>query len=166
MLGRLILLFITVPLAELALLLWIGSRVGVLPTVLLIILTGILGASLARHQGFATWRRFQAALDQGRIPGRELVEGLLILVAGAVLLTPGILTDTTGFLILVPPIRRLLAERIERAARGRLVIMGPGRPAGGAPRTPAGTPGRGPGGTGSAEVIDAEFEVVDRDGED
>jgi len=157
-LGRLILLFITVPLAELALLLWIGSRVGVVPTVLLIIVTGVLGASLARHQGFATWGRFQAAVDQGRIPGRELAEGLIILIAGAVLLTPGVLTDATGFLILVPAIRRRLVDRIERAVRERLVVV------------PAGRPGAGGTGhhglpRGSEEVIEADFEVVDRDDE-
>lgn len=159
MLGRLILLFIAVPLAELALLLWIGSRVGILPTVLLIIVTGALGAALARQQGFATWRRFQTALDQGRIPGRELVEGLLILVAGAVLLTPGILTDATGFLILAPPVRRRIAERVERAVRGRLVVVGPGGPV----RPGPGGTGTRPRRPGEDQVIDADFEIVESD---
>ena len=157
MLGRLILLFTTVPLVELALLLWIGSRVGVVPTIALILLTGVLGATLARHQGFATWRRFDAALAAGRLPGRELAEGLLILIAGAVLLTPGVLTDAAGFLILVPAVRRRLVDRIVRSARRRMVVMGP------AGRRPGGSEPHRPAHSDAGEVLDAEFEVVDRD---
>lgn len=146
---RLLLLFTTVPLVELALLLWIGARIGVLPTVVLILVTGVAGAALARHQGLAAWRRFQRALAEGRLPGREVVEGLLILVAGAVLLTPGVLTDAAGFLLLVPPARRWIVRRAEARLRTRGVVAGPGPEAHG-PRTDR------------AEVIDAEFEVVDR----
>jgi UPF0716 protein FxsA len=171
-LGRLILLFTTIPLLELALLLWIGSRVGVLPTVALILLTGVLGAALARQQGFATWRRFEAALQQGRIPGRELAEGLLILVAGAVLLTPGVLTDAAGFLILVPAVRRPLIDRVVRAARRRMVVVGsgpegPAEPgaARGSKRTGSARSARSAG-SGEDEVIEAEFEVVERDPSD
>lgn len=150
MLLRLLLLFTTIPLAELALLLWIGGRIGLLPTVVLILLTGALGAALARHQGLATWGRFQEALAAGRLPGRELLEGLLILVAGALLLTPGVLTDAAGFLLLVPPARRWIVRRSEARLRGRFVLAGAvrGRPTGGAGE-------RGP------EVIDADFEVLD-----
>jgi UPF0716 protein FxsA len=160
-LGRLILLFTAVPLVELGLLIWIGGRVGVLPTVALILLTGVLGAALARHQGFATWRRFETALQEGRIPGRELAEGLLILVAGTVLLTPGVLTDAAGFLILVPAVRRVLVDRVVRAVRRRMVVSArrpPGRP------DPTSDPTRGR--TPDSEVIDADFEVVERDSRD
>ncbi len=157
-LGRLILLFTTVPLLELALLLWIGSRVGVAPTIALILLTGALGATLARHQGLATWRRFDAALAAGRLPGRELAEGLLILVAGAVLLTPGVLTDAAGFLILVPAVRRRLVDRVVRGARRRMVVVGPaGR------RTDGPARPRSARSDDEGEVLDAEFEVVNRD---
>ncbi len=178
-LGLLILLFTTVPLLELVLLLWIGSHVGVLPTLALILTTGVLGAALARHQGLATWQRFREALGQGRLPDGELVEGLLILVAAAVLLTPGILTDLTGFLLLVPPIRRLAAARIGRAARRRIVVMSPGRAATGSGprfardvrterprRTKPGGPsdsGTDPADRAAGDVIDAEFEVLDGD---
>jgi UPF0716 protein FxsA len=161
-LVRLILLFTTVPLLELALLLWIGSRVGVLPTVALILLTGVLGAALARHQGFATWRRFDAALSEGRLPGRELAEGLLILVAGAVLLTPGVLTDAAGFLILVPAVRKPLIDRVVRAARRRMVVAGPRPGDSSEAGSPTGAPGSGSaGGSEPGDVIEAEFEVVD-----
>jgi UPF0716 protein FxsA len=118
MLARLALLFVTVPLAELALLVWVGRRVGLVPTVALVVVTGIAGAALARWQGLATLDRFRAALDAGRLPHRELVDGVLILVAGAVLLTPGLLTDLAGFLLLVPPVRRLVRDRA-MAAIGR-----------------------------------------------
>lgn len=147
MLGRLILLFTVVPFVELALLLWIGGQLGALPTVGLILLTGVLGAALARHQGLATWRRFGRALDAGRLPGRELLEGLLILLAGALLLTPGVLTDAVGFALLVPPVRRWLVRRLETRLRARLVVPAAG--------------GRGPAETGEGAVIDAEFEVLD-----
>lgn len=118
MLARLALLFVTVPLAELALLVWVGRRMGLLPTVALVVVTGIAGAALARWQGLATLGRFRAALDAGRLPHRELVDGVLILVAGAVLLTPGLLTDVAGFLLLVPPARRFVRDRA-MAAIGR-----------------------------------------------
>lgn len=146
---RLLLLFTTVPLVELALLLWIGARIGVLPTVVLILVTGVAGAALARHQGLAAWRRFQRALAEGRLPGREVVEGLLILLAGAVLLTPGVLTDAAGFLLLVPPVRRWIVRRAEARLRTRAVVAGSGAEAPG-PRADG------------DEVIDAEFEILDR----
>jgi len=156
-LALLLLLFTTVPLLELALLLWIGSHVGVVPTIALILSTGVLGAALARHQGLATLRRFQDALGRGRLPERELIEGLLILIAAAVLLTPGVLTDITGFLLLVPPIRHLVAARIGRSVRRRLVVSSPGGSPPGSPRRPPRPPQR------EDDVIDADFEVLDGD---
>ncbi|MFP3940615.1 MAG: FxsA family protein [Thermoanaerobaculia bacterium] len=146
---RLLLLFTTVPLVELALLLWIGRHIGVLPTVLLIFLTGALGAALARYQGLAAWQRLQDALAAGRLPGRELVEGFLILLAGAVLLTPGVLTDAAGFLLLVPPARRWIVRTARARLEGRMVVVD----ARGGGKRP-----EGPG----IDVIDAEFEVLDR----
>lgn len=155
MLLRLLLLFTIVPLAELALLLWIGGRIGLLATVTLILVTGALGAALARRQGLATWRRFQEALAAGRLPGRELLEGLLILVAGALLLTPGVLTDAAGFLLLVPPARRWIVGRAELRLRGRFVLAGA-----------AGGPKAGGAADLRADVIDADFEVLDGRGRD
>lgn len=112
MLARLALVLVTVPLVELTLLVWIGGRIGFLPTVALVFLTGILGAALARHQGIATLARFRAALDARRLPHRELVDGVLILAAAVLLVTPGVLTDTAGFLLLIPPLRRRVGDRV------------------------------------------------------
>lgn len=155
MLGRLILLFTLVPFAELALLIWIGERIGVLPTFALIVVTGVLGASLARLQGLATWARFRRALGEGRLPGTELIEGLMILLAGAVLLTPGILTDLVGFTLLIPPARRFLVRWAEPRLRSRVVVRTAGSPSGGRPARPSSRPST------AGEVIDAEYEVVD-----
>lgn len=154
MLGRLILLFTLVPFAELALLIWIGGRIGALATFALVVATGVLGASLARYQGLATWARFRRALEQGRLPGSELVEGLLILVAGAVLLTPGVLTDLAGFLLLTPPIRRFLVRWAEPRLRARVELGTATR----GRATPPGPPFRA---SDTADVIDAEFEVIE-----
>ena len=151
MLMRLILLFVTVPLLELYLLVRIGEWIGLLPTIALVLFTGALGATLARAQGLATWGRFQAAMAQGRLPGAELVEGILILVAGAVLLTPGVLTDVLGFLLLVPALRRRVVVHLAGRLRARVVIHGgPSGPAD--PRGPASR-------SEDEEVLDAEYEV-------
>ena len=103
------------------LLIEIGQRIGTLATLGLIVITGVTGAALARHQGLGALARLQRDLAEGRLPAEPLVDGVLILVAGAVLLTPGVLTDAVGFLLLVPPFRRLmmrvLTRRFERAVR-------------------------------------------------
>lgn len=112
--GKLFLLFVLVPLAELALLLEIGKRVGTLPTVGLIVVTGLLGAYLARLQGLGVLRRMREETAAGRIPAGSVVDGVLILVAGALLMTPGVLTDAFGFFCLVPAGRRFLKERLRR----------------------------------------------------
>lgn len=156
MLLRLILLFTLLPIAELALLLWLGARIGLLPTLALMIVTGVVGATLARLQGLATLARFQKAVAAGRLPGTELVEGLLLLVAGAVLLTPGVLTDAAGFLLLVPPVRRGVARGVEGWARRRVVVRTPGT----GPAPPrSGDTGRD---TGAGDVIDADYEVIEK----
>lgn len=116
--ARLLLLFIVVPLAELALLIEIGKRVGTLPTVGLIVGTGILGAYLARRQGLGILRRMREETAAGRIPAGSVVDGVLVLVAGAVLMTPGVLTDAFGFFCLVPAGRRFLKTRLRRWFEG------------------------------------------------
>jgi UPF0716 protein FxsA len=147
---RLLVLFVTVPLLELYLLVRIGEAIGLGPTIGLVLVTGALGASLARAQGLATWARFQRTLAAGGLPAQELVEGLLILVAGAVLLTPGVLTDAVGFLLLVPRVRRRLVERLEERLRGRVDLQA--RAAQERGRDSAGD-----------DAIDAEYEVRDRE---
>ena len=113
----LMLLFIVVPAVELGLLIEIGSALGVLPTIGLIILTGIVGAALAKRQGLSTLRAIQAATARGEMPVDQLVDGALILFAGALLVTPGVLTDGVGFLCLVPGTRVLIKRQLKAALR-------------------------------------------------
>ena len=119
--GRIHLLFIAVPVVELVLLIEIGQRIGTLATIGLIMGTGIVGASLARQQGISTLARLRKDLDDGRLPAEPIVDGVLILIAAAVLITPGVLTDLVGFVCLVPACRRVLKRylkgRFERAVR-------------------------------------------------
>lgn len=114
-------LFIVLPMAELLLLIEIGRHIGTLPTLGLIVVTGIVGASLARWQGMGVVQRIRRETAQGRLPAGEMVDGVIILIAGAVLMTPGILTDAFGFFCLIPAGRKLikaaLMARIQRAVQ-------------------------------------------------
>lgn len=128
----LLLLFFTVPLVEIYVLLEVGGVIGALPTIALVVLTAVIGAGLIRAQGLATLGRVQQELERGELPAVGIIEAALLLVAGALLLTPGFITDTIGFLILVPPLRRrairsFLAHRLQVAgvATGR---SDPGKP--------------------------------------
>ena len=112
--ATLLLLFIVVPVVELALLLEIGSRIGTLDTIALIVVTGFVGAALARWQGFLVLRRMQEQVGRGELPASSLIDGVLILIAAAFLVTPGILTDAVGFALLVPAVRLLLRRAIRR----------------------------------------------------
>jgi len=125
LLARLLILFTVVPLVELALLLWIGSLTGWRLTLLLVLLTGIVGAGLARHQGIRCWLRVQQQLRAGQLPADPLVDGLMILVAGALLVTPGVLTDLFGFGLLLPPFRRILKRWLSRRFADRIVVSPP-----------------------------------------
>lgn len=111
---RLLLAFTLVPLAELWLLLRIGAALGGLQTLAIVVITGVIGASLARREGARAWSAVQTELAAGRLPGRELLEALLVLVAGIVLVTPGVLTDTAGLALLVRPIRSAVVRGLER----------------------------------------------------
>ncbi|HUU84846.1 MAG TPA: FxsA family protein [Phycisphaerae bacterium] len=122
MLLWLILLFTALPVLELALLIKIGRAIHLGPTLGLVIATGVIGAALARHQGLRTLRRIQQDLAQGRMPTNELVNGLMILVAGAVLITPGVITDAFGFALLIPPIRNLLRRCVVAYFKKHAVI--------------------------------------------
>ena len=106
----LVLLFFTVPLAEIYVLLEVGQIIGVLPTIGLVVLTAVIGVTLIRAQGLSTLMRAHQSLDRGELPAVPMLEGAFLLVAGALLLTPGFVTDTIGFLCLVPPLRRHLIE--------------------------------------------------------
>jgi len=108
----LFLFFLIVPFVEITLLLQVGGLIGIFPTVFLVVLTAVLGAGLLRKQGFATWQRFQNSLAQGEIPAYEMIEGPILLVGGALLLTPGFFTDLLGFACLIPPLRQKIARTI------------------------------------------------------
>lgn len=137
MLGRLFLLFTVTTALELWLLIRIGALVGVWPTLALILFTGFVGAWLTRREGLRTIRRVSRQLAEGKLPGDALLDGLCILIAGAFLVTPGILSDTAGFALLLPPVRapikRALVRSFQRAvaegrATGRFTFVqaGPG----------------------------------------
>ncbi len=124
MFFRLLLLFTLVPLLELFLLLRIGAAIGVLPTVGIVIGTGLLGAGLARREGVRAWTAVQTELEAGRVPAAELVHGLLVLIAGALLVTPGVVTDVVGFGLLARPIRIRLIRWLHRRFTGRIQVGG------------------------------------------
>ena len=106
---RLFLLFTLLPALELSLLIAIGSRVGVLPTLALILLAGVAGASLARREGMRVWLSVNRELSAGRMPAGELMEAFLVLIAGVLLVTPGVITDLLGVALLIPPVRRIVS---------------------------------------------------------
>jgi UPF0716 protein FxsA len=117
---RLFLLFVTTPLSELALLVYLGTVIGPWYTILIVVATGAIGAYLARNQGLATLAKIRSSIQQGIIPSRELLEGALILAGGLLLLTPGVITDTVGFLVLIPPSRRAIARYLLALVRRRI----------------------------------------------
>lgn len=105
---------IIIPIFEIYLLFQVGGMIGAGWTILIVIGTAILGASLLRQQGLATWTRLNQSMAQGQLPPTILVEGIFLLLAGAFLLTPGFFTDIIGFLFLMPPVRQLLAGYLLR----------------------------------------------------
>lgn len=121
---RLLILFITVPLLELSIFLQLGTKIGIPTTIAIVIITGFLGAWLTKNQGVKVLLRYQEAIQSGKIPHQELIDGLLILVAGAVLLTPGFLTDAIGFSLLIPPVRGKLRTVIGNYLKGRIQVAG------------------------------------------
>jgi len=120
MFSRLLLLFIVIPIIEIYLLLAVGQQIGALSTIGLIILTAIIGAAMLRKQSIAALQRFQNQLQQGEMPAQALLEGLILLVGGLLLLTPGFFTDAVGFICLIPWTRQWLAlyfsRRVQMAA--------------------------------------------------
>ena len=117
----LIFIFIVVPIAELYVLWQIGSAIGILPTIALLILDSVLGAALMRSQGRAAWMRFNRALAEGRVPGREVMDGALVIFGGALLLTPGFLSDFLGLILLLPPTRAIVRTVLVRRFAGRVM---------------------------------------------
>ncbi|MCA8961856.1 MAG: FxsA family protein [Planctomycetes bacterium] len=146
------LLFIVVPMVEITLLVQVAGWIGWLGTIALCVTTGILGASLARREGARTWFGVQQQAAAGRMPQQELIDGALILFAAALLLTPGILTDLIGFLILIPFTRPFIRRGARALLAGRVQVFD-GRS--GVRRPPQGS------GLAPDDVIDADFVVRD-----
>ena len=123
MLAVLIVLFIGVPFAEIYVLLQVGQAIGVVNTLGLLILISVVGAWLAKREGLGVLRRMQRSIDNGRVPGAELVDGFLILLAGALMLTPGFLTDILAILLLLPPVRVVVRRELRRRLARRIQII-------------------------------------------
>lgn len=117
-----VLLFIVTPLVELAILIYLGTLIGIINTILIVVITGILGAFLARTQGLATLSRIRSSMERGILPSDELFQGSLIVIGGLLLVTPGMITDLVGFAMLIPQtrnivikwLRKLIQRKIER----------------------------------------------------
>lgn len=125
---KLFILFTVVPLIELLLLMWLWSVTSFLFTLAVIIVSGIVGAAMARREGMHVWMQGQREMAMGRFPADSMIDGLIVLVGGALLITPGILTDIVGFSTLVPPIRAIYRGWLKRNFRGRVTTFasGPG----------------------------------------
>lgn len=153
-------LFVILPLAELALLLQIGQAIDWPATIGLVLVTGLAGSALARWQGTKALREIQTQLAAGQLPGRALFDGALILLAGAVLITPGVITDAFGFLLLLPPFRGLLARLLAGWAASRINVNIGGL--GGLGGMGGGFPGAGsPGGGGAPQHHPMGDDVID-----
>ena len=125
----LLFLFIVVPLVELLLLIWVMGKTDWRTTILLVVVTGFIGSILARRQGWGIWRRVRSQMNQGQIPGADIFDGVLVFVAGALLITPGIITDAVGFLLLIPitrtGIRRVMINYLKRQSGFKMYTTGP-----------------------------------------
>ena len=163
----LFLLFIVVPVVELYVILQVGSLIGVLPTVALLVAVSLLGSWLIRREGMRAWRAFRSTLAHGRVPTNEVVDGALVLFGGALLLTPGFVTDLLGLALVFPPTRRVVNRAIRARVRPEMLLgpaMSPRRPTA-TPRRPARPrgPGRDPAEV-DVQVLDVRRNADDREG--
>ena len=116
----LLLLLIVVPIAEIALIIQVGEWIGVWWTIALLLADAVLGSLLLRTQGRAVWRRFSAAVSEGRIPHREVLDGVLVIFGGALMLAPGFITDLMGLALLLPPVRVPIKAWMRRKLEARM----------------------------------------------
>jgi UPF0716 protein FxsA len=149
-------LFIVVPLAEMTLLFEVADKVGGAATLLMVVGTAVVGVQVLKHQGFSTLMRAKDKLQSGKIPAQEMVEGMLLASAGALMLTPGFITDTLGFIFLAGPLRRVLADKL--VAIGFFTTLGRGRSEGFDTRKRASQGDR-----SSDIIIDGEYTSDDSD---
>jgi UPF0716 protein FxsA len=120
----LVVIFILVPIAELYVIIKVGEAIGLVPTLVLLLADALLGSLLLRYQGRAAWIRFNRALAEGRVPHKEVFDGVLVITGGALLLTPGFLTDIVGLIFLIPPTRAVIRAMSARFVRRRLALGG------------------------------------------
>ena len=120
----LVVIFILVPIAELYVIIKVGEAIGLVPTLVLLLADALLGSLLLRYQGRAAWIRFNRALAEGRVPHKEVFDGVLVIMGGALLLTPGFLTDIVGLIFLIPPTRAVIRAMSSRFVRRRLALGG------------------------------------------
>ncbi|WP_299878557.1 FxsA family protein [uncultured Cocleimonas sp.] len=153
-------LFLVIPIAEIYFLIKVGEVIGALPTIILVVLTAVIGAGLLRQQGLSTLARFQQNMSQGKIPAQEMVEGIILAVGGALLMTPGFVTDTIGFLCLLPFSRQYIASNIMKRSAMKVTASMGGFGAGfnGQPGSPFDSDGA------NADIVEGEYTVV-KDGE-
>lgn len=111
---KIVILFATVPLIELALLIKVGGLIGIIPTIIIVGFTGVIGVSLARNQGYKVVEKIKRSLEMGQMPTDDLIGGLLILIGGVMLLTPGLITDVTGFSLILPGSRHFFVRFAKR----------------------------------------------------
>lgn len=155
-------LFLVIPIIEIYLLIQVGGYIGVLPTIALVVLTAVIGASLLKSQGSQTYMRFNQSLSQGRVPANEILEGVALLIGGALLLTPGFFTDLIGFFCLLPFTRRPVVTFIVNRFNPMANMSGmSGMNAGGFGQPPSSSPSSSssssnPSGNGSGNVIEGE----------
>src|SRR3954470_19477113 len=146
----LIVLFIVVPIAELYVIIQVGGAIGVIPTLVLLLLDAVLGSMLLRHQGRAAWVQFNRALAENRLPHKEVFDGIMVIMGGALLITPGFITDIFGLVLLIPPTRAIVRGISSRIVRRRIAlgetIWGLGRAGQRPPRERAAPGGPGPSG--------------------
>ncbi len=148
-----LILFIVVPMTELLILFEVAAIIGGIYTLLLVVTTAFIGVSVLKMQGLHTLNRANLRMQQGQLPAQEIVEGMLLAFAGALLLTPGLITDVIGFCCLTPPIRRAVARRILRSGSSYIFGgMGQGPGFGAGPFGP-----RGPGRPGGNNTVEGEY---------
>ena len=150
----LFILFIVVPVIEMYLLIQVGGVVGAGWTILMVVLTAVIGAALVRSQGFGLISKVQTQMAQGKMPAMELAEGMIILVAGALLMTPGFFTDALGFACLIPPLRRAMIKYLAQKGVVKATGFQAGFGSGGATGKPSEAPH-------SPDVLEGEFRNLD-----
>ena len=156
----LFLLFLIIPILEVYLLIEVGSLIGVLPTVALVVLTAIIGVNMLKQQGFATFARLQNKLSVGQMPAMEMMEGVILLISGALLLTPGFFTDVLGFLGLIPFTRQGFANWMIKSG-SMTAWVAKRTPAGGRPNPHGDQNAPHQGSTAGGDTIEGEYREVD-----